>query len=247
MTAYEHVSGEADQAAPPGRRERWLSMLAAARDGVPAGASAAEAAELLAERWVTVIQAELAADRERIARDLHDHVIQRLFAVGLSLQGQLRDLAEGAVRERTLRAIGEIDEAIADLRASIFELRSVDDSRPSLRRRLSAFARRADPRVTVRCSGPVDTVVSPELAADAEAVVREAVSNARRHSGASAVTVVVTVADRLTVTVTDDGRGIPPGAARSGLRNLAERAVSHGGSFDVDGSGGTTLRWTVPL
>jgi signal transduction histidine kinase len=236
----------ADEKAAP-RQERWLTMLAAARDDVPAGASTAESSRMLAERWVSIIQAELVADRERIARDLHDHVIQRLFAVGLSLQGLSRVSDDEPARTRLDRAVGEIDEAIADLRSSIFDLRSVDDSRPGLRRRLADFARPAGPRITVRFHGPVDTVVEPRRAADGEAVVREALSNARRHARAQTVAVTVAATDSLTVTVADDGCGIGPDAARSGLKNLAQRAVSWGGTLTIDGESGTTLRWSVPL
>lgn len=206
--------------------------------------------------------AELMADRERIARDLHDQVIQRLFAVGLSLQGQLKALADPATRDCIDRAVTEIDEAIADLRASIFDLRSGEGGRGSLKRRLTDIVAGAaggdGPRITLRCHGPVDTVVTADLAAEVEAVVREAVSNAVRHSGAQTVTVTVTAAEGLTVSVADDGRGIPQNAVRSGLKNLADRAVSCGGALRVDSvtqgddaaagsSAGTTLRWTVPL
>jgi signal transduction histidine kinase len=207
--------------------------------------------------------AELMADRERIARDLHDHVIQRLFAVGLSLQGQVAAIEAPAVRDRVDQAVSEIDEAMAELRASIFDLRSAEGNPGSLRRRLADITARASdpdsgPRITLRCRGPIDTVVAPELAVEALAVVREAVSNAVRHSDAATVVVTVTAADDLQVSVVDDGRGMPPGAARSGLKNLAERAISCGGALTVhsvmDGDGGaadsatgTTLRWTVPL
>jgi signal transduction histidine kinase len=207
--------------------------------------------------------AELMADRERIARDLHDHVIQRLFAVGLSLQGQVPAIEAPAVRERVDRAVAEIDEAMADLRASIFDLRSAEGDKGSLRRRLADITARASdpnsgPRVTLRCRGPIDTVVAPQLAVQVEAVVREAVSNAVRHSGAATVLVTVTASDELQISVVDDGRGMPPEAARSGLKNLAERAISCGGTLAVDsvmhaddatsdGATGTTLRWTVPL
>jgi len=207
--------------------------------------------------------AALMADRERIARDLHDQVIQRLFAVGLSLQGLEKSIADAAARERIDRAVTEIDEAMADLRSSIFDLRSSEGDKGSLKRRLTDIVAGASdaatgPRVTLRYRGPVDTVVTPELAVDVEAVVREAVSNAVRHSGASTVAVTVTASDDLKISVVDDGRGIPFGARRSGLKNLQERADACGGALVVDSierendaapgsGGGTTLRWTVPL
>ena len=195
---------------------------------------------------------ELMADRERIARDLHDHVIQRLFAVGLSLQSQVAKIEAGPARDRVDQAVQQIDEAIADLRSSIFNLRSVPhDQRKNLRRRLSdivAGVGDSGPRVTLRCHGPVDTIVSPELSEHAEAVVREAVSNAVRHSGGTSVTVSVTASDRLDIEITDNGRAIEKDVTRSGLDNLAKRAASCGGSFEaVGGKGGTTVRWTAPL
>ncbi len=196
---------------------------------------------------------ELVAERERIARDLHDHVIQRLFAVGLGLQSQESRTADPVLRERLEQAVQQLDEAIRDLRTSIFDLRAFDaDRRPSLRRRLMDIASGAGdsgPVVTVRTEGAIDTMVTPQLAKHVEAVVREAVSNAVRHSGGSAVAVTVGVSDRIDIRVADDGQGIPDGVTRSGLRNLAERAAACGGRFTIEGGaeGGTALRWTVPM
>lgn len=251
------------------RRERWLTALAAVRADLPADITVQDAVAQSADKWVSIIEAELAVDRERIARDLHDQVIQRLFAVGLSLQGQLRSIGDPTVNDRVDHAIGEIDEAIADLRSSIFDLRAAADGRTSLRRRLADIVAGANAvaedagagagrRAVLRCHGPVDTMIRPELAAEVEAVVREAVSNAMKHSGASTIVVTVTVADSLQVTVADNGSGIPVGAVHSGLKNLAERALSCGGEMhvesvipgsdgDTDAASGTTISWTVPL
>jgi signal transduction histidine kinase len=101
----------------------------------------------------------------------------------------------------------------------------------------------------VRMSGAIDTLVTGELAADVEAVVREGVSNAARHSGGDHVTVTLDVADEVVVEILDDGRGIDPQAARSGLRNLEQRAHGHGGQTAVEAlpDGGTRLRWSAPL
>lgn len=202
---------------------------------------------------------EVMADRERIARDLHDHVIQRLFAIGLSLQGQVSKIADDAARDKVDYAVGQIDEAIADLRSSIFDLRSAGTgASKNLRRRLADVAAVAGsmgddaPRVSVRISGPIDTVVGPQLADDTEAVVREAISNAVKYSGARAVLVAISAEHDLEIVVTDDGCGMPANVARSGLKNLAQRAMSHGGTFEVDGvmpggKPGTRLRWVAPL
>jgi signal transduction histidine kinase len=102
---------------------------------------------------------------------------------------------------------------------------------------------------TVRMSGAVDSLVTGELATDVEAVVREGVSNAARHSGAAHVTVTLDVADEVVVEVVDDGRGIDERGARSGLRNLEERARRRGGTASVERlpDGGTQLRWCAPL
>jgi signal transduction histidine kinase len=196
---------------------------------------------------------ELVAERERIARDLHDHVIQRLFAVGLSLQSQESRVSDRILRERLANAVQQVDEAIRDLRTSIFDLRAATGDRPrNLRRRLLDIAAgTGDGGLTssVRIDGPVDTLVPPELAEHAEAVVREAVSNAVRHSGGSTVTVAIAVGDRLSIEVTDDGTGIADDTPRRGLRNLADRARGCGGEFSVQPGpeGGTRLRWTAPL
>ncbi len=196
---------------------------------------------------------ELVAERERIARDLHDHVIQRLFAVGLSLQGQESRTPDPVLRDRLERAVQQVDEAIRDLRSSIFDLRSVTAAGPkNLRRRLLDIAAEvgdAGPTVAVRVDGPIDTLVPPALAEHVEAVVREAVSNAVRHSGGRTVTVTVTARDELDVRVTDDGRGIPPDVTRRGLANLADRATACDGllTLDTGPSGGTVLRWRAPI
>lgn len=228
------------------------------------GALALEMTERAAHRRSSALM----ADRERIARDLHDHVIQRLFAVGLSLQGQVKRIADDTVRERVDDAVEQIDAAIAELRSSIWDLRTADDpARKKLRRRLADIAAavrggtgESGPRVSVRISGPIDTVIGAQLADAAEAVVREAVSNAVRHAGASTVTATVTAGENLDIVVIDDGRGIPAGAARSGLKNLEQRALEHGGTFRVgcvatdgaatggaEGVTGTRLDWSVPI
>lgn len=197
---------------------------------------------------------ELVAERERIARDLHDHVIQRLFAVGLSLQSQESRTSDPRMRDRLDQAVQQVDEAIRDLRSSIFDLRSVtgDDRPKNLRRRLldiAAGVGDTGPTVAMRIDGPIDTLVPPPLAQHAEAVIREAVSNAVRHSGGHTVTVTVTAADSLDIAVSDDGCGIPQGAAHRGLANLAGRAAACRGVFTVAprAAGGTTLHWAAPI
>jgi len=197
---------------------------------------------------------ELVAERERIARDLHDHVIQRLFAVGLSLQGQESRTTDAVLAERLEQSVQQVDESIRDLRSSIFDLRSVTaaSGRKNLRRRLldiAAGVGDGGPAVSVRVDGPIDTLVPPHLAEHVEAVVREAVSNAVRHSGGRIVTVTVTARDDVDVVVADDGVGIPDGVPRSGLTNLADRAATCHGSLAIGpgATGGTTVHWAAPI
>lgn len=192
----------------------------------------------------------LAAERERIARDLHDHVIQRMFAVGLSLEALAMRTAEGEVRRRLERAVEEVDDAIRELRSSVYDLRSLSYAGKNLRRRLGDIAAAASSPsmpVTMRIDGPVDTLVSAGVAEHVEAVTREAISNAVRHSGGTEVSVRVEVGDDVTVTVTDDGHGIPADASRRGLNNLVTRAEACGGGCVVTSSGdGTVVRWSAP-
>ncbi|MFW3168595.1 GAF domain-containing protein [Geodermatophilus sp. CPCC 206100] len=193
-------------------------------------------------------------DRDRIAQDLHDHVIQRVFAAGLSLQSVLPRLPDPEARTRIRQVVLQLDETVRDIRTTIFDLHTTDegDQSASVRRRVldvvtETAGRELHP--TVRMSGAVDSLVTGELAADVEAVAREAVSNAARHAGARHVTITLDVADVVVLEVVDDGRGIDPRAARSGLRNLTDRAQRRRGGCDVDAlpDGGTRLRWWAPL
>jgi signal transduction histidine kinase len=199
-------------------------------------------------------QLDVYEDRDRIARDLHDLVIQRVFAAGLALQSTLPRVSDVEVRRRVQGVVAQLDDTIRDIRTTIFDLHTADapEHAESLRRRVLDIVTETAADVSqsaVRMSGAVDSLVTGELAADVEAVVREAVSNVARHSGAAHVTVTVDVADEVVVEVVDDGRGIPARAARSGLRNLEERARRRGGEATVEPlpDGGTRLRWCAPL
>jgi signal transduction histidine kinase len=196
---------------------------------------------------------DLYADRDRIARDLHDNVIQRLFAAGLTLQATLPQLAADRARQPVLDVVEQLDVVIRDIRSTIFDLNtSAGDNRDSsLRRRvLDALTESAGTLTTsLRTVGPVDALVTAPLAADIEAVVREAVSNVTRHAAARSVTVTVAVGAEVVVEVVDDGTGVAASAPRSGLANLAARARARGGAFDLFpvATGGTRLRWSSPL
>ncbi|MFI7665587.1 GAF domain-containing protein [Nocardia sp. NPDC049526] len=197
---------------------------------------------------------DVLSDRDRIARDLHDHVIQRLFAVGLSLQGTAQRARVPEVKSRLTETIQDVQSIVQEIRHSIFDLHeSTTADAPTLRKRLHGII--ADMigdsglRTTIRLAGPV-SVLAPPLSEDVEAVLREAVSNAVRHASATTVSVHLRVRDDVTIEVTDDGIGVPDDLARmSGLANLATRAEQAGGSFSVmkGENGGTMLRWSVPL
>lgn len=224
---------------------------------VPLLTSFAEQATLaleLGEKNRAQRQLDVFADRDRIARDLHDHVIQRLFATGLQLQSMLRRSSDPAVQRRVQLAVEELDETVREIRTAIFDLHTTGDgARGGLRRRLldtaGAAAEGSGLTPSVRMAGAVDTLVGAEVGVHAVAVVREAVSNAVRHAGASAVTVTVEAAHDLLIDVVDNGVGFDPSAARSGLRNLQERARECRGELTVRAEplGGTRLSWRVPL
>ncbi|RBY80797.1 GAF domain-containing sensor histidine kinase [Blastococcus sp. TF02A-26] len=208
----------------------------------------------LAEQQRTARRLDVFEDRDRIAQDLHDLVIQRVFAAGLSLQSVLPRVTDPQAQRRIRDVVQQLDGTVRDIRTTIFDLHTAedDDAGSSLRRRvLDIVTETAGSGLspTVRMSGAVDNLVAGELAADVEAVTREAVSNAARHSGAAHVTVTLDVTDEVVLEVVDDGRGIDPRAARSGLRNLSERAARRGGGATVEAlpDGGTRLRWWAPL
>ncbi len=197
---------------------------------------------------------DVLSDRDRIARDLHDHVIQRLFAVGLSLQGTAQRARAPEVKTRITDTILDIQSIVQEIRHSIFDLHSNNAAdTPTLRKRLhgviAEMTEDSGLRTTVRLAGPV-SVLGPSLAEDVEAVLREAVSNVVRHAAANTVSVNLVVRDDVSIEVSDDGIGIAADNTRaSGLRNLAVRAEQAGGSFTVQPGPerGTVLRWTVPL
>jgi signal transduction histidine kinase len=205
-----------------------------------------------AESQATRQDLELVAERDRIARELHDHVIQRLFAIGLGMQSTHRRAKNPDVVSRLAEHIDQLHEVIQDIRTAIFDLQTVPGDRPKLRSTLhdAITELTADTPLltTVRMSGPLD-VVSAELAQHAEAVVREAVSNAVRHADARELVVTISVEDDLVIGVTDNGVGIPDTVARSGLHNLQRRAVEAGGACTVErlDGGGTRLTWTAPV
>jgi signal transduction histidine kinase len=228
-----------------------------ALEQVPMLASFADQTALaleIVDKQRTQRQLDLLADRDRIAGDLHDHVIQRLFATGMSLQGGIRRVTDPEARRRVIRAVEQLDETVREIRTTIFDLHSsADDRAISLRRRMldTVAEASADGPVSpsIRINGAVDTLVPADLGEHAVAVLREGVSNAVRHARASAIIVTVEAGAELIVDVLDDGVGLPPSVARSGLLGLEQRATRCGGTCSVapGPSGGTRLTWRVPL
>ena len=195
----------------------------------------------------------LLEDRDRIARDLHDHVIQRLFAAGLGVQSVAASAGSDSGAGRLNTIVDDLDETIRQVRTTIFELRGPLTPQPStVRSQVVDVIDEVVPMLgfspALRFTGPVDTVVPDEVAGDLIAVVREALSNIARHAHASAAAVEVTATPaQLTVDVIDNGVGIGESKRRSGLANLARRAERYGGSLTLPDHEGTQLRWTIPL
>lgn len=190
-------------------------------------------------------------DRDRIAKDLHDLVIQRLFAVGLSLQSGARMASEPALTERLGRAVDELDSTIKDIRRTIFALGAMDtaaDVQSEIERMVDRASATLKFRPALRIEGPVRTAVSAELAPDLLAVLGEALSNASRHAEASQVEVLIRAGERVVLEVRDNGKGITGDVAESGLGNMRLRAGKHGGACEVTSApgAGTTVTWWVP-
>lgn len=197
-------------------------------------------------------QVQVLAERERIARDLHDHVIQRIFAEGLSLQATLQRTQSPDIRERLTRTIDNFQDIVQEIRTTIFDLQADDTRTTRLRQRIHEAIDQqlgdSTLRTHVRVSGPL-SVVDQRTAEHVVAVVRESVSNVVRHARADSVTVTLRIGDDVVVEVSDDGVGLGEDVQMSGLTNLRHRAESLGGTLTTTPSqdGGTMLRWSVPL
>jgi signal transduction histidine kinase len=208
----------------------------------------------LAEHRKDVQRLVLLEDRDRIARDLHDLVIQRLFATGMSLQGTTALMRDPKNVLRVQQAVDALDETIRDIRSTIFSLQSRGEAEPlGLRGRILAVAdEMTDPlgfAPALRMAGPLDTMVPDQVADQVLAALREALANVAKHAAASRVDVTVDSGTDLVLLVRDDGAGLTKTTRRSGLANLAERAAELGGTLRTGTSegGGTELEWRVPL
>ncbi|MPY35674.1 GAF domain-containing sensor histidine kinase [Streptomyces adustus] len=217
-------------------------------------AQAAVAMEL-AQRRQDAEEVAVLKDRDRIARDLHDLAIQRLFATGMTLQSAGRFIEHPEASERVARAVDDLDETIKIIRSTIFGLRAREGVEGAgLRARSVRIVGEATPVLgfapSMRMEGLVDTDVPREIADHVVAVLSEALTNIARHAGAGRADIVLAAGSgRLCLTVTDNGVGIAPDGRRSGLRNMAERAEQLGGKMELNtpAGGGTALVWWVPI
>lgn len=238
-----------------GRRAGEPSFSPALTGMLTAFSGQAAIALELAERRKDAERLTVLQDRERIARDLHDLAIQRLFATGLSLEGIGRLIENPAAAERISRAVDDLDETIKLIRTTIFSLQARDSEadKQTLRARALTEIEAATTILgfapALRLEGTLDSIVPAAIAEHVIAVLREGLSNIARHANASHAEVTVSVADDVAVRIADDGVGIPSDSTRSGLRNLGERATALGGAMTVGpGAGeGTVLEWRVPL
>ena len=237
-----------------GRRQGALPLSADAVDMLITFAAQAGIGLELAEHRSDAQRLLLFEDRDRIARDLHDQVIQRLFATGMSLQGATARMDDPEVAGRVEQAVDALDETIRDIRSAIFELQSRGDAGPArLRTRILGVVEEMTGPLgfapALRMAGPLDTRVPDGIASQLLAALREALANAAKHARASRVDVAVEVGRDLVLTVRDDGVGLGEVTRRSGLANLTERAAESGGAMRVAGAagGGTELEWRVPL
>jgi signal transduction histidine kinase len=194
-------------------------------------------------------------DRERIARDLHDTVIQRLFAIGLGLQATVRLATDDLIKKRLLSAVDDLDTTVRDVRAAIFELHTPRMAGRSIRQELIELCGESSRGLgfepVIRFDGPIDAAVDDSLADELFAVLREALTNIAKHANASSAEVSVEARDSmLTARVTDNGVGYRGESGRGrGVVNLRVRATRLDGDFEITemSSGGTMLTWRVPL
>jgi signal transduction histidine kinase len=192
-------------------------------------------------------------DRGRIARDLHDHVIQQLFGTGLELQSIAGALPMGPVSDRIIQSVTNLDATISQIRTIIFALSAQGtEARTSVRHWILDLASELAPALestpAVSFAGPVDLIVTDDLADDVFAVAREGLVNVIKHAGATRTSVSLAVREgQVVLEIVDDGHGFSDADRRSGVANLEHRALSRGGTFDLQSdTDGTRLTWQVP-
>jgi len=250
-----------------GRYRLGVLMLARHRDATPFTGSDMHSAGIFAEHATLAIEFARARenhrrlavleDRDRIARDLHDLVVQRLFAISLGVHSLVRLAGPGVIADRVTGLVTDLDQTVREIRRSIFSLHEIPEGSTSLRGDLLRVVEEAAGTLGftpgIDLLGPLDSLVPDDVRPDLLAVTREALANVARHAAASAVWIEVGVDSagrRLRLLVKDDGRGAPATLSRhSGLANLDERATRWGGEFDVQSEPGSglLLRWMIPL
>jgi signal transduction histidine kinase len=237
-----------------GRAPGSMPLHAAAVDMLQTFATQAAIALELAEHREQAERVAVFEDRDRIARDLHDLVIQRLYATGMSLQGAVSLIAAPDAADRVSRAVDALDETIIEIRSSIFGLQARQQvAVPGLRARLLAIAGEMTTMLgfppTLQLDGRLDDDVPETTAEHLLMAMREALSNVARHAHATRADVVVRAAGELSLSVADNGSGIKDVSRRSGLANLEDRATALGGTMHIESAsgGGTVLTWRVPL
>jgi signal transduction histidine kinase len=246
IEAGEEVRGSLTLARARGEKpfvETDLSMISGF------ASHAAVALALVEARTDHIMLARL-EDQERIARDLHDHVIQEIFAAGINLQGLAAMAGTPAVKTRIAQAVETLDRVINRIRTTIFQL-NVGPGYGSLGPRILAVGREHTAQLgfapEIEITGAPDALPD-QLADDLVAVTREALSNCARHANADRVQVRLDVQPlRVVLTVTDNGQGLGEPQRRSGLANMRQRAERHQGAVEIDipDGGGTTIRWTA--
>jgi signal transduction histidine kinase len=234
-------------ATSPGFTEADLDMAVSFAD------HAAVAMELARARTDQITLARV-EDHDRIAGDLHDHVISELFALSMAMQGHATRTDDPATADRVNGYVDALDEIIKKIRTSIFGLHQRRQSPAGLRARLMEIIEEHTPQLGftagLRFAGPLDPGPDEALAHDILAVTREALSNCARHAHATAVSISLTLQDRLiTLGITDNGRGMGTAARSSGLASMRRRAGRHGGTFllTAPAGGGTRLTWTASV
>jgi len=217
----------------------------------PFAAQAAVALEL-ADRRREADKMAMLEDRDRIARDLHDTVIQQLFASAMTLMNVIKISQKPEVSRRVQHVVDDLDSAIHQIRSSIFAIQTGTDEEPTLRHQINEIVDAATENLgfaaTSRLDGLLDTAIGDSAAEHLLAVLQEAMSNVARHAHAHHTDVTVTVDEHLTLCVQDDGDGIPDDGRRSGLTNMSRRAHQLGGTLATarGDDGGTVLTWQIP-
>ena len=237
-----------------GRDSGAMPLAPEAVEMVQTFAAQAAIALELAEHRQDAERLAILSDRDRIARDLHDLVIQRLYATGMSLQGAMPLLNRPEAATRVSSAVDALDETIREIRSAIFSLQSRGEAKQNgLRAQVLEVVDQMTPALgfapSLRLVGPLDEAVPADAAEQVLSALREALSNAARHAAASRVNVTVEVGPELILRVRDDGTGMGHTTRRSGLANIAERAADLGGKLTVNAAegGGTQLDWRVPV